>query len=218
MSNILDEMLRDPAEIAEQLRLHGLEPVRQCVNCAYHYLQCSENTLCSDHEFIRDFEARGGSLIHKQPLIKMQLETKIRRGEDVTQVDTSRITSMTGLFEGNHIRFNQDISGWDVSNVTDMRWMFANNAHFNQDISGWDVSNVDNMFEMFSGNTAFNQDLSAWELHPWAARMQAQMGGLHPRIFQGASYYPHYKEGMSWKQIFTRQRLEKLGAPKELLL
>ena len=34
--------------------------------------------------------------------------------------------------------FNQDISSWDVSNVTDMGGMFSNSS-FNQDISSWDV-------------------------------------------------------------------------------
>jgi surface protein len=36
--------------------------------------------------------------------------------------------------------FNQDISSWDVSNVTDMRWIFWEASAFNQDISSWDVS------------------------------------------------------------------------------
>jgi surface protein len=38
--------------------------------------------------------------------------------------------------------FNEDISKWDVSNVTDMRHMFDNAESFNEDISKWDVSNV----------------------------------------------------------------------------
>ena len=37
------------------------------------------------------------------------------------------------------VEFNQDISSWDVSNVTDMRGMFERSS-FNQDISSWDVS------------------------------------------------------------------------------
>ena len=38
--------------------------------------------------------------------------------------------------------FNQDLSEWDVSSVTDMLCMFDGCKSFNQDISGWDVSNV----------------------------------------------------------------------------
>jgi len=40
--------------------------------------------------------------------------------------------------------FNQDISGWDVSSVTNMNGTFQNAYAFNQDISGWDVSSVTN--------------------------------------------------------------------------
>jgi surface protein len=58
--------------------------------------------------------------------------------------------------------FNQDIGGWNTSNVTDMRLMFNNADVFNQDISGWDTSNVTDMTRMFRGAVVFNQDLSGW--------------------------------------------------------
>ena len=48
---------------------------------------------------------------------------------------------MSGMFTGAGA-FNQDISKWDVSNVTDMKEMFALTVMFNQDLSGWDVSKV----------------------------------------------------------------------------
>jgi len=60
--------------------------------------------------------------------------------------------------------FNQDISDWDVSNVTNMSWMFSRTDNFNQDISGWDVSNVTRMDSMFRQSTAINQDLSDWDI------------------------------------------------------
>ena len=40
--------------------------------------------------------------------------------------------------------FNQNISGWDVSNVTNMYRMFMGSNEFNQDLSSWDVSKVTN--------------------------------------------------------------------------
>jgi surface protein len=48
---------------------------------------------------------------------------------------------MKEMFYGAHA-FNQDISGWDVSKVTDMSSMFYNAAKFDQDISNWDVSKL----------------------------------------------------------------------------
>ena len=38
--------------------------------------------------------------------------------------------------------FNQDISNWDVSNVTNMKQMFYNNYTFNQPIGNWNTSSV----------------------------------------------------------------------------
>ena len=42
-----------------------------------------------------------------------------------------------------------NISGWDVSNVTDMSSMFYGCTYFNQDISNWDVSKVKYKIDMF---------------------------------------------------------------------
>ena len=60
--------------------------------------------------------------------------------------------------------FNQDISSWDVSNVTNMTQMFSGATSFNQDISSWDVSNVISMQSMFQGATSFNQDIGGWDV------------------------------------------------------
>ena len=38
---------------------------------------------------------------------------------------------------------------WDVSNVTDMSWMFWGAESFDGDISEWDVSNVTDMDGIF---------------------------------------------------------------------
>jgi surface protein len=83
--------------------------------------------------------------------------------------------------------FNQDLSSWDVSSVTNMANMFRSNfsfaptnifqnvsnvrnmnnmfraTNFNADITNWDVRNVTDMGEMFRSNNSINQDLStAW--------------------------------------------------------
>jgi surface protein len=74
---------------------------------------------------------------------------------------TSGINDMSNLFDGKS-GFNQDISKWDVSNVTNMFAMFRN-TNFNQDISEWDVSSVLNMADMFL-LSSFNKSLNNWQV------------------------------------------------------
>ena len=98
---------------------------------------------------------------------KTMLADMIYYEEDVlASVCTSLITDMRELFyfETERNPMNQDISSWDVSNVTDMYSMFYNCYEFNQDIGYWDVSNVTNMNDMFSGAYVFNQDIDYWDV------------------------------------------------------
>lgn len=83
--------------------------------------------------------------------------------QDISMWDVSNITSMNAMFAGCDI-FNQDISGWDVSNVTSMDQMFSGAYLFNQPIGAWNVGHVVNMNYMFQYASAFNQDLSGWDV------------------------------------------------------
>lgn len=78
----------------------------------------------------------------------------------ISDWNTSAVTSMDSLFL-DKTNFDDDISGWDVSNVTDMSNMFQS-SNFNQDIGNWDVSSVTDMESMFQFAAFFNQDLSTW--------------------------------------------------------
>ena len=59
-----------------------------------------------------------------------------------------------------------NLSGWDVSKVTDMSGMFAGATAFNQDLSRWGskTGNVTNMSDMFQEAIAFNYNLSGWDV------------------------------------------------------
>ena len=82
--------------------------------------------------------------------------------QDITGWDVSNITDMTSLFATTP--FNQNISGWTTSNVTEMNAMFSSNSVFNQPIGNWDVSSVTLMNDMFANASAFNQSLANWDI------------------------------------------------------
>ena len=101
------------------------------------------------------------TIIDRETLIAM-----IENGDDLTRVCTSRIVNLESPWWGinDSDEFNQDISSWDVSNVTSMFFMFNHLESFNQDISAWDVGNVTDMTSMFYNASQFNQDLSSWNV------------------------------------------------------
>ena len=69
-----------------------------------------------------------------------------------------------------------DMPLWDVSQVTDMRFLFTycdgwgwceynvlDSRSFNEDISGWDTSQVTNMRYLFFDAPKFNQPIGSWD-------------------------------------------------------
>ena len=93
---------------------------------------------------------------------EMPWPDKANFNEGISHWDTSNVTDMGYMFYQAR-EFNQDIGEWDTSNVTSMRSMFSSASAFNQDIGEWDTSNVNNMVGMFIVASAFNQDIGAWE-------------------------------------------------------
>jgi surface protein len=100
---------------------------------------------------------------------------------------SKKIWSLEGLFE-NQATFNEDLSGWNVSNIQCTRrmfngcvsflglglenwktyWfyntegMFYNCINLICDLSAWNVSNIKYAQYMFGGCSNFNSDLSKW--------------------------------------------------------
>lgn len=81
---------------------------------------------------------------------------------DVSDWDTSHVTSMVGTFNG--CKDICDLSKWDTSKVTSMVNMFYECSTFNCNISNWDVSKVTRFDSMFYGCSLFNQDISNWDI------------------------------------------------------
>ena len=76
----------------------------------------------------------------------------------ISDWDTSGVEDMSRLFSrydsswndggaycSTYDTFNDDISQWNVSSVTDMENMFYEASSFNSDVSSWDVSSVETM-------------------------------------------------------------------------
>ena len=82
---------------------------------------------------------------------------------NVTGWNVSNVTDMSMMFF-DASAFNQDVSSWDVSSVTNMSKMFEDASAFNQNLNSWDVSNVTTMNNMFNGASAFNQNLNSWDV------------------------------------------------------
>ena len=89
------------------------------------------------------------------------LREMLLNNEDVTKLATTKVTDTRSLFNND---FNQPIGNWDMSNVTNMKGMFAYTSIFNQDISNWNVGKVTNMGGMFFRSSSINQDLSLWDV------------------------------------------------------
>ena len=100
-----------------------------------------------------------------KPTMKKELELLV---EDESiylgNIDTSLITDMSGLFYKSKRKKYSCIETCDVSNVTDMSYMFDGAKFFNQPIGSWDVSSVTNMEGMFTNAKRFNQPIGNWNV------------------------------------------------------
>ena len=84
---------------------------------------------------------------------------------DIKYWDVSNATNIAYMFYMcKELESIGDISGWDVSSIRNMIGMFYECRSFNQDLSGWNVSNVTSMSFMFYNCKSFNQDISSWNV------------------------------------------------------
>ncbi len=101
------------------------------------------------------------------------------KGWMVKSIDVSKIDLSSPLLFYDRSKeyadsFNQNVSNWDISKVTDMVGMFADTQTFNQSLTIWatQIGNVSDMSYMFAGSNpsygagenAFNQNLSSWDV------------------------------------------------------
>jgi len=83
--------------------------------------------------------------------------------DDIRGWNVSQVTDMSDMFYG-AASFNQAIGRWDVSQVGDVKFMFYGASAFNQPLEQWNVGKVTTMEHMFYGASAFNQDIGEWDV------------------------------------------------------
>ena len=93
-----------------------------------------------------------------KPKTKSELKNLIDKNIKLSMIDTSLITDMSYLFSGSERTDFSGIEHWNVSNVTNMSYMFWCAEYFNANISTWNTSNVVDMSYMFFNATLFNQN------------------------------------------------------------
>lgn len=84
--------------------------------------------------------------------------------EGGNNLDVSNVTDMSYMFNSNSKLVELDISNWDTSHVTNMYKMFNSLINIEKlDISNWNTGNVTNMGRMFYQNTKLVElDTSKW--------------------------------------------------------
>lgn len=83
--------------------------------------------------------------------------------QDLSNWNTSNVTNMRLLFYG-PAGTSTNFSLWDVSRVTNFWGMFRGlTTSLNPDVGGWNISSATDLEDMFYANVAFDRDLSAWD-------------------------------------------------------
>ena len=100
-------------------------------------------------------------MTHVTDMTKL-FENKERFNEDISTWDVSNVTNMDRVFYMHVLSIN--LNNWNVSNVTTMKGMFYDASSFNQPLNEWNVSNVTHMKDMFLHASSFNQSLNDWDV------------------------------------------------------
>lgn len=91
----------------------------------------------------------------------------------------STVTDLSYMLYDTHI-FNQDLSAWDTSHVTNLERFASNNSGYNKSLGAWDISSVTNAVYMFSGANAFSDTAYSNTLVGWAQQT------VHPNLDLGS--------------------------------
>lgn len=142
--------------------LSSLEGVTKIIQFGYYE---SERRVFSLIKMPKTIETVPKELPKEITSLKEAFESVSNFNEDISSWDVSNITDMSGMFKKAK-KFNNGGNslewGSKTRKVTNMAKMFSEAINFNQDISSWYVSNVTDMSRMFEDTFHFDRDLSKW--------------------------------------------------------
>ena len=75
--------------------------------------------------------------------------TRLESIEGMENLNTENTEDMSYMFASCSSLTNLDLSNWDVSNVTDINYMFTNSGITNLNLSNWNTVNVTDMSAVF---------------------------------------------------------------------
>ena len=115
----------------------AIETRKDLEDAIYNYLWKDKEKIIKKYGHISDWDT--SQITNMEGLFDKELKFN----EDISRWNTSKVTDMSYLFNHAH-SFNNGGKPlkWDTSNVENMDWMFYGAKSFNQNISNWDVSNV----------------------------------------------------------------------------
>ena len=89
---------------------------------------------------------------------------------DITQWNVEKCFNMIDMFHFAR-RFNQDISQWETTKLAYMKGMFLDAIDFKIDLSSWDLSNVHdiNQENAFQDNVFFNSGMDLLHIRQFYA-------------------------------------------------
>ncbi|EAF2801470.1 BspA family leucine-rich repeat surface protein [Listeria monocytogenes] len=117
---------------------------------------------------------------------------------DLSNWDTSQVTNMMSMFESTRYASSLDVSNFDTSKVTTMSGMFRDSAAPSLDVSSFDTSQVSDMSYMFVNSAAINLDLSNFD-----TSKVTNMSGM----FAGASQLQNLTLGSQFQFVGTAAAL-----------
>lgn len=112
---------------------------------------------------VKLLRATNANLLQAVTLWCADREAAKRKYGHISGWDVSEVTNMAHIFEGQKA-FRDDLSAWNVSKVTTMEGMFDGCEVFMGGLAYWSVSRVTNMHSTFRNCHVFNDEIGVWDV------------------------------------------------------